>query len=120
VSNSCVQAVLVGEAEDGGGILELERSQHLFHLRRECDRSACQAMNVCLRAWVVDAQREPPSNVLCGERSGSWVLGAWSGIEKTSRTFFSLVLSRRIDSCPIASGNTTDGARELPGAATGP
>jgi hypothetical protein len=50
VSNSCVQVVLVGEAEDGGGILELEWSQHLFHLRRECDRSACQAMKVCLRA----------------------------------------------------------------------
>jgi hypothetical protein len=68
VSNSCVQLVLVGEAEGEGGMLEPEWGQHLwFHLRCDCDvmemhRQSCSSFPYERRSSMPNVRLRP----MCG------------------------------------------------------
>lgn len=64
MSNSCVQLVLVGEAEGGGGMLEPEWGQHWFHLRCDCDvmemhRRSCGSFPFELRSSMPNVRLRP-------------------------------------------------------------
>jgi hypothetical protein len=93
-------------------MLEPEWGQHWFHLRCDCDvmemhRRSCGSFPFELRSSMPNVRLRP---MCCVEVRFSLNAG-----KKTSPDFllaydkrFELVLTRRIDSCPIASGNTIE------------